>query len=408
MKKGIVMKKVSILIVCILNISLLCMENSVVIDLLSETNFPLMQTLYNETYSFLKDEMDDQHLITPMRCNNKDIIQKNIELASLIKTINNAKETITEDAMAQFSYNIIQGINGNGNQLRVPLFFSCLKRYNLAAQQNQESLPDVSRLKGSFLYQELSQKLKITELTNSKPKQEFDTGSPVTALLKEYPTYFTFVKNITKLIHMPSKNIDKNFLMCLYTDKMPLQDDYYNGYKNVTHDFYTQMHAILHDKMMDIYNPANCVMDMLDMLHFIAHAKESGDITDEKQLGQDIINFQLPQSNIDPILNFFRPNSYHVDIANTKKRISAFCLFLNKYNNLRKDKSTPYLLQHIYYQIKNDLQLALPDNYNNCAFDESKYAFKELNGLINDFQMLVLADDESIKKLVDEYYCWSK
>ncbi len=179
-----------------------------------------------------------------------------------------------------------------------------------------------------------------------------------------------------------------------------------DDYHHIVRDFYTQTYNLFHDKKIDTNNPRTFLLIILDILHSIGHAKASKDIVDEQTLGQDILNFEVPQFAISSIFSYFKPKNdiQKIDIITTKNRISLFCLTLKKYNDVSKNKQTPHLLQHFYYQVKNDLQLVLPDNYDNCVFDESKYAFTELDQLINGFQALVYADDETIQQWVCQLY----
>jgi len=403
--------------VCVMNIiSLLSMENQTIINFSSDLHSsflysPLMQVLYNETYSFLKDERFDQSLIAPIQNKNKEV-QKNIELTNLIKTLNSAQHSnITEDDMALFAYNTLEGMNGYYNQLCVPLFFSCLKRYNLTTKETRECLPDIANLRKNFCYQELSQAISSTQPINIQSKQSINTRFSIKSLLKQYPAYLTFLDTIIKLIHEQRFDIHKDFLSYVYTNKETSFKNYYSDdYNNITRDFYFHMNDIFHDKKLDISVPHTFLMQILDILRSIAHAKALRDITNEQHLGQEIINLELPQSMITSIFSYFRPKNgvHNADSRLMKNRISLFCLMLKKYNLLSNNKQTPHPLHYFYYQIKNDLQLALPDNYTNTVFDERIYAFIELDQLVNDFQTLVCADDESIEQLINEHYSWGK
>ncbi len=150
-----------------------------------------MQALYNETYSFLKDEKYDRHLNAPIQYNNKQVIKKNSELVNLVTTINSAKKSnITEDGLAIFAYDLLEGMDGYNNQLCIPLFFSCLKRYNLTAKESNECLPDICRLQNNFFHQELSQTFCASRSICIQPQQSIENRFSMKSLLQHYPALY--------------------------------------------------------------------------------------------------------------------------------------------------------------------------------------------------------------------------
>ena len=372
---------------------------------------PLMKTLYAETRSFIKEEIKTKDLLAHTAYDNEKIMKKNIQLIDLVKTIRNtAKGNLLAQDMETFAYNEVAVRFEDDVQLYVPLFFNYVRQYNGVIEERKESLPDIRKNRIDFFNTKLSQA--IAEKEGTQPQQSINNYCSVKDALQYYPVYRMFAKRVSKLIHEQSFALNKDFITSLYWQEYEFPEDGYSllSFDDFVSQFYDQAATLFTTRFIDIHRPETFSFLILDIVRILKKEKRWS-AANAKELGYHIFEFEPPQSIIQVISDFLNflisipsaPKEWHQDPAtmNIKGRIGLFCLMLQKFNDARKEKKIPAYTQHTYYRLKKRLFLC---DDNNKVFDENMYAFKELDALIADFQLLKNADIENIRTSVSKHY----
>ena len=282
---------------------------------------------------------------------------RNQSLTSLIQKMNSAKTTgITEDIMGNFSCSRWWGAHYKIHH--AALLFGCLKK------------------PGQAQYNQLAQDLGI--INNS--------------LFQENPTY-NHLKNILKILKTKENFSTIQLLACcLYSNEKTVIEDYFSGsYTNLTEEF--------HKKASDLFLYGGSLQELYNLVQIIDRAKTLRDIQKEKNLGYAILAFEPPI-----IESFFKQLNVDHSISDIKNRISLLCLLIKKYNQSRGSKTTPTGKQNVCYKLVKDLDLALPDSFNNNLFDQNCYAFEEFEQLKTETATLMNSEEQTVHNCVTIRY----